>query len=454
MKKEKKAYICTNCFSRFSRWSGKCESCESWNTIEEEMGQERFSTYTSNTSHSYQKPKPLSQLQTSELGRISTGFSELDIVFGGGIVPGSLVLLGGEPGVGKSTLVLCISRNLQASHKVLYISGEESSAQIKMRADRMDYSSPNLFVSSEMIAENIDSMVREEKPDLVFIDSIQTVSRVFHKGGTGSVSQLRDCAQVFLELAKSTGIPIFLIGHITKEGNIAGPKVLEHLVDLVIYFESDKLNHYRLLRAVKNRFGAVGDIAIFEMNSKGLEQITNKNNLFVSENLENRSGSALSAVMEGSRAMTVEVQALVSRTSYSQARRMAEGIDNRRLILLSAVLEKYLGVNLSECDIFSNLAGGLSIDEPALDLAICASIYSSYRETGLIPRTAVLGEVGLSGEVRSISFLLPRLKELVGLGIQRICIPEGNQKDIPFDWNFSSIYPIKHVLDLRTTVFE
>ncbi|MCB1176118.1 MAG: DNA repair protein RadA, partial [Leptospiraceae bacterium] len=354
----------------------------------------------------------------------------------------------------KSTLVLCISEKLKKSEKILYISGEESSSQIKMRAERMKFSLDNLFISSEIVAENIDDMVRSEKPSLVFIDSIQTISRINNQGQAGTVSQLRDCTQVFLELSKSTGIPIILIGHITKEGSIAGPKVLEHLVDLVIYFESDKLNHYRILRAVKNRFGPVGDIAIFEMTSSGLKEILNKNNLFISGKLENRTGSALSAVMEGSRALTVEVQALVSRTSYSQARRMSEGIDNRRLILLSAVLEKYLFITLSACDIFSNLAGGLNVDEPSLDLAICASILSSYMEQEIISSTAFLGEVGLSGEVRPISYIIPRLKELVGLGIKKVFLPSGNKKDIPDDWKMAEIIYLNHISELKTLIFN
>ena len=395
MKKPSKLFICQSCGQDYSRWAGKCESCGEWNTIVEETGQERFGkTITKNKLEKYTKPKPISDINEEDYRRIPTGFSELDHVLGGGIVPGSMTLIGGEPGVGKSTLILEMSKSLAKNKKVLYVSGEESAGQISLRAKRMGIDSKNIFISSEIYVDNIASMIASEEPGVAFIDSIQTITRESLPNGAGTVTQLRECSQILLETAKKTNIPIFLIGHITKEGSIAGPKVLEHIVDTVLYFESDKLNYYRLLGGIKNRFGAVGSI--------------------------------ISVVMEGSRALSVEVQALVSRSSYSQARRTAEGLDNKRLVLLAAVLEKFMGLKMVECDIFCNLAGGLNIDEPALDLAICASIISSHIEKTAKKSYAVIGEVGLSGEVRSVSHILIRLKELASIGITHLILPKGN----------------------------
>ncbi len=381
---------------------------------------------------------------------MGTGLKELDLVLGGGLVPGSLTLIGGEPGVGKSTLVLEVSRYLtQANKKVLYISGEESPSQIRMRAERIGFRSTNLLLTSETYAENISAMIEGERPSVVFVDSIQTIAREALPNQAGTVTQLRECTQVLLETAKRSGIPILMTGHITKEGTIAGPKVLEHLVDTVLYFEGDRLNYYRLLRAVKNRFGAVGDLAIFEMFSGGLREVGDRNRIFVSAGAEERSGSVISAVLEGSRALTVEVQALVSKTGFAQARRMAEGPDTRRVILLAAVIEKYIKIKLGECDLFSNLAGGLNADEPALDLAICTSIISSYLDQPLPKGTCVLGEVGLSGEVRSIGQANLRIKELAGVGMKKVILPEGNLSELVQNVDIQ-IQGIRSLNDLRS----
>ncbi len=380
---------------------------------------------------------------------MGTGLKELDLVLGGGLVPGSLTLIGGEPGVGKSTLVLEVSRYLtQANKKVLYISGEESPSQIRMRAERMGFRSSNLLLTSETYAENISAMIEGERPTTVFVDSIQTIAREALPNQAGTVTQLRECTQILLETAKRSGIPILMTGHITKEGTIAGPKILEHLVDTVLYFEGDRLNYYRLLRAVKNRFGAVGDLAIFEMFSGGLREVGDRNSIFVSAGAEERSGSVISAVLEGSRALTVEVQALVSKTGFAQARRMAEGPDTRRVILLAAVIEKYIKIKLGECDLFSNLAGGLNADEPALDLAICTSIISSYLDQPLPKGTCVLGEVGLSGEVRSIGQANLRIKELAGVGMKKVILPEGNLSELVQNTDIQ-IQGIRSLNDLR-----
>ena len=424
MKKKVRIFVCSECGAQYSRWQGKCSSCDTWNSINEESVTEKFTARASGLD--YKKPVALGASSELASERIQTGISELDRVFGGGIVKGSLTLVGGEPGVGKSTLVLEIARSLPAA-KLLYISGEESSAQIALRANRMKIQSKNIFLSAETSAEKIAEMITVEKPDLVFIDSIQTVSGEMSPGQAGTVSQLRECTQKFLESAKGTNCPIILIGHITKEGSIAGPKILEHLVDTVLYFEGDKLNYFRLLRAVKNRFGPVGDIAVFEMVAEGLREVNN-DRIFLTGSRENRTGSVISAVMEGSRAIAVEIQALVSRTGYSQARRMAEGLDNRRLILMAAVIEKFLGLKLSECDIFSNLAGGLTVDEPALDLAICSSVISSYYNKRSLD--AFIGEVGLSGEVRPVGQIELRIKILQAAGVEKVYVPADNLEEI------------------------
>lgn len=418
----------------------------------EEVGGERFASSNGNSqkNKSYKEPTPLDKVGEESLTRMGTGLKELDLVLGGGLVPGSLTLIGGEPGVGKSTLVLEVSRYLtQANKNVLYISGEESPSQIRMRAERMGIRASNLLLTSETYAENISAMIEGEKPSVVFVDSIQTIAREALPNQAGTVTQLRECTQVLLETAKRTGIPVLMTGHITKEGTIAGPKVLEHLVDTVLYFEGDRLNYYRLLRAVKNRFGAVGDLAIFEMFSGGLREVGDRNRIFVSAGAEERSGSAISAVLEGSRALTVEVQALVSKTGFAQARRMAEGPDTRRVILLAAVIEKYIKIKLGECDIFSNLAGGLNADEPALDLAICTSIISSYLDQPLPKGTCVLGEVGLSGEVRSIGQANLRVKELAGVGMKKVILPEGNLSELDKNLDIQ-IQGIRSLNDLRS----
>ncbi|TGK18645.1 DNA repair protein RadA [Leptospira fluminis] len=428
-KKLGKIFLCQACGQEFSRWAGKCDSCGKWNTIQEESTGDRFSSAPSSLrkNASYKQPIPVDSVPEEDTERVESGLSELDLVLGGGFVPGSLILIGGEPGVGKSTLVLEISRRLVSRGKMLlYISGEESASQVGLRAARMEVLSPNLLISSETYVENAGAMIEDLEPDLVFVDSIQTMTREALPNQAGTVTQLRECTQHLLETAKRTGIPILMTGHITKDGAIAGPKILEHLVDTVLYFEGDRLNYFRLLRAVKNRFGAVGDLAVFEMHGKGLREVKDRHRVFISSLTEGKSGSVISAVLEGSRALSVEVQALVSRTNYAQARRMAEGPDTRRLILLAAVIEKYLGHKLSECDIFGNLAGGLQVDEPALDLAICASILSSYTDRPIKGRIAVLGEVGLSGEVRSVGQISLRLKELKGIGMEKVYIPSGN----------------------------
>ncbi len=441
MKKGSKQFVCQACGESYTRWAGKCDACDQWNTITEVVEADKFKLQHNKpvTSVKYIKPIPITDVKDSDTDRIVTGLSEFDLVLGGGIVPGSLVLIGGEPGVGKSTLILEISNRLSSTKKVLYVSGEESAAQIKLRAKRMNIDSKNILISTEIVVENIIDIILHEHPQVVFIDSIQTLNKESLYNQAGSVTQLRECTQILLEAAKKTGVPIFIIGHITKEGTIAGPKILEHLVDTVLYFEGDKLNYYRIIRAVKNRFGAVGDISIFEMSSSGLQEVKNKHGIFLSNISGERHGSVITAILEGSRAMSIEVQALVSRSSYSQSRRMAEGIDTRRLILMAAVIEKFLGLKMVECDIFSNIAGGLKADDPAIDLSVCASIISSYTERYIPVGTAIIGEVGLSGEVRPVTQIGLRLRELQGLGMKKVFFPKGNHKEVQGEFSMELV---------------
>ncbi|NCN10879.1 MAG: DNA repair protein RadA [Leptospira sp.] len=454
-KSPSKIFICSSCGESFPRWSGKCPSCESWNTIDEETGSgTKFSEKKQAilSPARYEMPIPINQVSEEKFKRIATGFSELDLVLGGGIVPGSIVLIGGEPGVGKSTLILEVAKNLAPSSKILYVSGEESSGQIGLRAKRMGIDTDRILLSSESYVENIVQMMEQLEPSLVFIDSIQTVQKEALVNQAGTVTQLRESTQSFMEAAKRLSIPVFLIGHITKEGLIAGPKVLEHLVDTVLYFEGDKLNYYRIIRSVKNRFGAVGDIAVFEMKNSGLEEVKDRNDLFIFRDGENTEGSVLSAVLEGTRAMSVEVQALVAKTSLAQARRMSEGLDNKRLILLCAVLEKYLGLPLSGSDVFANLAGGLNVDEPALDLAICAAIYSSSMGLSVPSKSAFLGEVGLSGEVRNVGQLGLRLKELESLGIEKVILPIAGKNEWKENAHGFELIGIKHLKEIPSHI--
>ncbi len=401
------------------RWAGKCGACGEWNTLEERpkpspSAERRLSIVP-------REPMvALADVPSDSSVRRSTGIAELDLVLGGGLVPGSLTLLGGEPGIGKSTLLLEIARTFKG--RIFYFSGEESPGQIRMRADRMSVDSGRLFVSRESQLDSLLERVEKERPDLVFVDSIQTLFRRT-PAVPGSPGHLREAAIALMQAAKATRIPIITTGHLTKDGAVAGPRLLEHMVDTVLYFESDRLNHYRIVRSVKNRFGPAGEIAFFEMRSSGLGQVRT-----VSRPMgENSAGRAVSAFIEGSRALAVEVQALVVRASYGPARRTADGLDNRRLVLLAAVLEKVLRTNLGDRDIFVNLAGGLSSHDPALDLAVCASVLSSLFEEPLPDHAAFVGEVGLSGEVRPVPRIHDRIKELRNLGFNTICLPEGSE---------------------------
>jgi DNA repair protein RadA/Sms len=379
--------------------------------------------------HTKEKPLPIINIESGREPRILTGIGELNRVLGGGIVPGSLVLVGGDPGIGKSTLLLQTSNEMANSgRKVLYVSGEESVRQTKLRAERLGALSPNLYVMCESSIDGIEEAINEVKPDFLVIDSIQTVYMPEVTSAPGSVSQVRECTARFMRVAKGQGIATVLVGHVTKEGAIAGPRMLEHMVDCVLYFEGERHHSYRLLRAVKNRFGSTNEMGIFEMNEAGLEEVLNPSELFLSERPLGVAGSTVVASMEGTRPMLVELQALVASTLFPSPRRMATGVDHNRMNLIIAVLEKRMGMFLQNQDAYVNLAGGVKLDEPAVDLAIAVSIASSFRDVPTKPYDVVFGEVGLTGEVRAVSRVEQRVKEAAKLGFKRVILPEKSLK--------------------------
>lgn len=430
MAKQKTKFCCQECGFESPKWLGKCPGCQSWNTFVEEV---ETITKTQGISSSLlktkEKPVSIIHIKSSEEQRIVTRNKELNRVLGGGLVPGSLLLVGGDPGIGKSTLLLQTSHDLTLSdQKVLYVSGEESVRQTKLRADRLNASSEQLFVLCETNLELIEAAIEEVQPDFVVIDSIQTVYHPGVQSAPGSVSQVRECTGHFMRIAKIKGIATVLVGHVTKEGAIAGPRMLEHMVDCVLYFEGERHHSYRLLRAVKNRFGSTNEIGIFEMQENGLVEVNNPSELFLSERPLGVSGSTVVASMEGTRPVLVELQALVSSTNFPSPRRMATGIDHNRLSLIIAVLEKRMGMFLQNQDAYVNVAGGVKLDEPAVDLAIAVSIASSLREQPTQPFDVVFGEVGLTGEVRGVSRVDQRVKEAEKLGFRRVILPEKSLK--------------------------
>lgn len=456
--KARTAYVCTACHEEFSRWAGRCPSCEAWNSLEERTAAPAFSgapASSGKTGVRLEPIDPLSKISSEEEQRMTTGIADLDLVLGGGLVPGAFVLVGGEPGVGKSTLLLEMARAfVDGKRKFYYFTGEESVQQVALRARRMNVSGgaaggdagDQLFISRETDLDNICTRIARERPALAAIDSIQTVYGTRRDTLPGSTAQLKEAALMLLETAKSSRVPIVVTGHITKDGAIAGPRLLEHMVDTVLYFESDRLNHYRMLRAVKNRFGPVGEAAFFEMYHGGLQTPAGGLRPAAHSPEDSAPGRLYSAMLEGSRAIGVEVQSLVTRSPYGPARRITEGLDNRRLILIAAVLEKFLKVRLAECDIFANLAGGLDTDEPALDLAVAAAILSSYQET--VPGSVgCVGEVGLSGEVRPVARLTERIAELERIGCRRILVPAGNE-DLREDAGVARLIPLRSVGEL------
>lgn len=421
-KGKKTVYFCQNCGHEETKWLGQCPACKEWNTFVEEKVSITKAT-TVKTEREVQILS-LSEVKADDHARITTGMRELDRVLGGGIVPGSLILVGGDPGIGKSTLLLQVCQRLAEDKSVLYISGEESLAQIKLRANRMGEFRENLKLLCETNLDMIRNVIENRRPELVIIDSIQTMYNEEVASAPGSVSQVRESTNVFMQLAKGLGITIFIVGHVTKEGTVAGPRVLEHMVDTVLYFEGDRHASYRILRGVKNRFGSTNEIGVFEMRQNGLVEVENPSEYMLSGKPENASGSVVACSMEGTRPLLIEIQALVCESNFGMPRRTATGTDYNRVNLLMAVLEKRIGLRLGNCDAYVNIAGGIRMNEPAIDLGIVMAIVSSYKNRPVDEKMIVFGEVGLSGEVRAVNMPEQRVAEAKKLGFETCVVPE------------------------------
>lgn len=434
MAKTKTVFVCTSCGYESAKWNGKCPSCSEWNTFEETemiVSSKSKGGSVRKASSVSEKILPLGDVDASRNEvRYKTGMSELDRVLGGGLVKGSLVLLGGEPGIGKSTLLLQICQFLGEDHTILYISGEESTRQIKLRADRLGVNSENLYLLAETDAEAICETVVSEKPEIVIIDSIQTMGIRELTSAQGSITQVRECTNLFMRTAKSEEIPMLIVGHVNKDGAIAGPKVMEHIVDAVLYFEGQRNMSYRILRAVKNRFGSTNEIGVFEMMDRGLAEVENPSMMLLSGRPTNVSGSCVACVMEGSRPIMAEVQALVSKSGFSSPRRMAQGFDYNRLYLIIAVLEKRLGFFFGNLDVYINIVGGLRLDEPSADLSIALSLYSSLTDKVVSDKIIAFGEIGLGGELRNVSHITQRLGEAQRMGFEKCIVPRQALKGV------------------------
>ncbi|MBU2615030.1 MAG: DNA repair protein RadA [Elusimicrobiota bacterium] len=439
MKKQKAqtAFVCQSCGYSSQKWLGKCPECNQWNSLVEETSFKNADQTARRLTNFSSDVLELDKISVSQTDRISTGIKEFDRILGGGIMPSSLILLGGAPGIGKSTLMLQAANKLVSSNdkavKVFYVSGEESLEQIKNRAERLGIKKSkdsSLFFMSETNLESIIEQVNKISPDVLVIDSIQTTYRQDLSGASGSVGQIRECTAELLHLAKGKNITVFLLGHVTKEGDIAGPRVLEHIVDTVLYFEAEKHHTYRILRSYKNRFGPTSEIGVFEMRPDGLQEVSNPSAIFLSERSKDSSGSVITAVIEGTRPILLEIQALVTRTDFGLPRRMATGIDFNRMIVLIAILENRIGLSLGNTDVYANVAGGVKIKEPSVDLAVCCAIYSALTNVQVPSDSVFVGEVGLSGEVRGVSFVQERINEAEKLGFKKIYIPKSNDRGI------------------------
>lgn len=428
--KKMTGFFCQECGYESVKWMGQCPGCKSWNTfVEEPISKSRSKNSIQNTRAGVLASAPvrMNEISMKEEERVLTGIGELDRVLGGGIVPASLTLVGGDPGIGKSTLLLQVCYHLSlAGHKVLYISGEESLKQIRMRADRIGDFADGLYLLCETSLETIEEVIRREKPEIVVIDSIQTMYREEVSSAPGSVSQVREATSSLLQIAKGIGVSVFIVGHVTKEGTVAGPRVLEHMVDTVLYFEGDRYASYRILRGVKNRFGSTNEIGVFEMRENGLTEVPNPSEYMLNGRPVGAAGSVVSCSMEGTRPILLEIQALVCHSNFGIPRRQAAGTDFNRLNLLMAVLEKRLGIQMGDCDAYVNLAGGMRITEPAIDMGIAMAVISSFRNVPIDEKRIYFGEIGLSGEVRAVSMAEERVREAKKLGFTSCVIPSGN----------------------------
>ena len=431
MAKAKSVFFCQSCGYESSKWMGQCPGCREWNTFVEEVMMSTGGTKKKMSTGKTEEPTLLSKVNSESSFRVSTEIAEFDRVLGGGIVPGSMVLVGGDPGIGKSTLLLQMCLLLSSKkHKILYISGEESLQQIKIRADRLGEFEGDLLMLCETDLETIQAVIERTRPELVVIDSIQTMCKGDVSSAPGSVSQVRESTGVFMKIAKTLGITVFIVGHVTKEGVVAGPRVLEHMVDTVLYFEGERHAVYRILRSVKNRFGSTNEIGVFEMGQQGLTEVLNPSQYLLDGRPEGAAGSVVACLMEGTRPVMVEVQALVCRTNFNMPRRTAAGMDYNRVNLLMAVVEKRLGMSLANWDAYINIAGGMKLNAPALDLAVVAAIISSYKDFPMDDSTVFLGEVGLAGEVRGVSMAAQCVQEAKKLGFKRCILPKVNVSGI------------------------
>ena len=453
MAKSKTIYYCSNCGAQATKWIGKCPTCGEWNTYQEEIVQkEEPKTALTKQQSSISKPIPILSVEITKQARMDTRNGEFNRVLGGGLVPGSLVLVGGEPGIGKSTLILQIALNL-AGYKVLYISGEESEQQLKMRAERVGIQNAEVIVYTETLVQSIFKQIAAIRPDLLIVDSIQTMQTQHLDSAAGSISQIRECAADFQKFSKKSQIPVILIGHITKDGSLAGPKLLEHMVDTVLQFEGDRNYGYRILRSVKNRFGSTAELGIFEMHAKGLREVSNPSEILLSQREDNLSGVSVAAMVEGLRPMLIETQALVSSAVYGTPQRSSTGFDTRRLNMLLAVLEKRSGFKLSDKDVFLNIAGGLKVDDPAIDLSVISAILSSSEDIPIDQDVCFAGEVGLSGEIRSVNRIDQRIAEADKLGFKKIFISKYNQKGLQTSKFTIEIIAVAKVEDVFRELF-
>ena len=457
MAKTKSAYFCQSCGYETAKWLGKCPSCNSWNTFVEEIIEKPTSNIPawqpSGSSKKLNKPNKVTNIESSTEHKISTSDLELDRVLGGGLVAGSVILIGGEPGIGKSTLMLQLALNIPGK-KVLYISGEESEQQIKMRAERItENPAADCYILTETSTQHIFKQIEDLEPDILVIDSIQTLHSSHIESTPGSVSQVRECTAELIRFAKETGTPVFLIGHITKDGAIAGPKILEHMVDTVLQFEGDRHHIYRILRSIKNRFGAAAELGIYAMHGAGLRQVSNPSEILLSQRDEELSGIAISATLEGARPMLIETQALVSTAAFGTPQRSATGFDTRRMNMLLAVLEKRCGFRLGTRDVFLNIAGGIRVEDPAIDLAIVAAIISSHEDISISSKICFAAEVGLSGEIRAVNRIEQRISEADKLGFERIFVSKYNLKGLAIDKFNIEITGVSKIEDVFSLLF-